>query len=284
VDHTSEVALTSISTFNSTFNIKETWGNNKVVILSNQFNLLAPYVKGTSYTDPISNITIALKYVQITLPDGYFDIPSIELYLQQQFQLMGFFLQSTDGQSNMYFVECLTNPQRYKAQVNLYTIPTALPSGFMMPSNSCFTLPGSKTAPKLYFPSSQNSSKYGNMGKIFGFNQGQILPLSNDVTIDSDNLSQITPTVSPISTYVVCCNLVNNDLTIPSNVLMQLNLGSSKFGGIVAWTDYPQFISCEQQRASSITITFFDEYMNELEMSDTQFSMILSVKTRKMIN
>ena len=192
---------------------------------------------------------------------------------------MGFYLTSTDGQSNMYFVECLTNPQRYKAQINLYTIPTALPSGFVMPANTCFTLPTVKSAPGLYFPTVTENSKYGNLGRIFGFSQGVVLPLNNDTSIDSDNLSQICPTVSPISTYVVCCNLVYNPLTVPSNVLNQLNLGNSKFGGTVPYNDFPQYVSCNPQQASSIIITLFDEYFQELELNDLQFSMILSIKT-----
>jgi len=285
LDSNAQIALTSISMFNSTFNIKESWNNNKLIIFSSQFNLTAltsaGFINGQTYTDPLTNLVISQRYVQITIPDGYFDIASIELYLQQQFQLMGFYFQSSDGQSNMYFMECLTNPQRYKAQINLFTIPTSLPSGFVMPSNSCFTLPTTKTSPRLYFPSVSLNSKYGNLGRIFGFNQDTILPLSNNVNLDSDNLSQKCPTVSPITTYIVCCNLVDNSLTNPSDVLMQLNLGSSKFGGAVPFTDFPQYISCNPQQASSITITLFDEYFEALQHQDPQFSLILSVKTEK---
>lgn len=278
-----EIALSSISIYNSTFNIKESWGNNKIVIFSNEFNLNATSLnyyenKGSSYTDPVSGLVIATKYVQLSIPDGYWDISSIELFLQQQFELMGFYLVSADGQSNMFFVECLTNPQRYKTQINLFTIPEDLPYGFVMPPNPCFALPSQSSSASVYFPSVNSYSKYGNLGKIFGFNSNVILPLNNDTTIESNNLSQVCPTVSPISTYIVCCNLVNNPLTVPSDVLMQLNLGSSKFGGIVPYNDYPEYIACEPQQASSIVITLYDENYNQLEINDPQFSMILSVK------
>jgi hypothetical protein len=172
----------------------------------------------------------------------------------------------------------LTNPQRYKAQINLFRIPATLPTGFIMPANSCFTFPTQAQTVKLYFPSASANSKYGNLGRIFGFKSGVIFPLDNIVTTDSDNLSQICPTVSPISTYVVCCNLVENSLTNPSDVLMQLNLGNSKFGGIVPYSDFPQYITCLPQNASSITITLLDENYNELEINDIQFSMVLSIK------
>ena len=49
LDSNSQIALTSISMFNSTFNVKQSWANNKLIVFSNQFNLnavsLANYVK-----------------------------------------------------------------------------------------------------------------------------------------------------------------------------------------------------------------------------------------------
>jgi hypothetical protein len=282
----SQVAITSISIYNSTFNIKEYWGNNKLIIFSPQFNLnaatLASYIKGTNYTDPISGFTKTGKWIQILIPDGYYDINSLELFLQQQFMLMGFYFVSSDGLSNYYFVEALTNPQAYKCQISLFTIPSSLPSGFLMPSNSCFTLPSSGQTIQLYFPSvASNNLIYGNLGTIFGFNQGVVLPLNNIVTADSINLSTITPKVSPISTYIIGCSIVQNDVSIPPDVLTQLNLGNSKFGGIIPYSDYPIYTSCLAQQCSTITITLYDEFYMPLQLNDSQFSMILSIKTVK---
>lgn len=277
------VAVSSCSIYNSTFNIKSSWSNNKMVILSNQLNLSAIPAsfknKGNSYTDPISGITINQKYVEIEVLDGYWDIPSLDAYFQQQCQLMGLYLASTDGGSNYYFLEALTNAQLYSCQVNLYLIPSSLPTGYVLPSGACFTLPSTASTLQIYFPSAPNNSKYGNLGRIFGFKPDVTLPLSpNTTSADSQNLSQQTPVVSPISTYLLACNLVKNDYAIPDDILLQLNLGSSKFGGIVPYNDYPQYVTCQNQMASSIVITLYDESYNALEINDSQFSLVLSIK------
>ena len=286
LDSESQIALSSISCYNSTFNIRSDWQNNKIIIFSNQFNLaansLVSYSKGNSYTDPISGNVIAQKYIQFTIPDGYYDINSLELYFQNQFQNIGLYFASVNSESNYYFMECLTMPQRYKTSINLFPIPTALPSGFAMASNSCFTLPVAQSTLRLYFPSTTPYYEgiYGNLGRIFGFNARVILPLDGVTNVESINLSQICPRVSPISTYIVCCNLVQNNLVIPDNLLQQINLGSSLYGGIVPYTAFPQFVSCQSQNTSSIVVTLFDEYLQELQINDPQFSMVLSIKQR----
>jgi hypothetical protein len=284
LDNDSEIAITKISMYNSTFNIKAEWGNNKIVLISNQFNLasssLASYVKGTSYVDNGTTIQSGKKYVEITIPNGYYDINSLNNYLSFEFQKMNFYFQSTDGADGYFFFDCLTNPVQYKCQINLSLIPTSLPGGFVLPSNPCFTLPSTATTIQVYFPSVPTLSPYGNLGRIFGFKPSSVLPLSNVLTASSTNLSEITPRVSPITSYLIACNLVDNPSTNPSNILTQLNLGDSKFGGIIPYNDYPVYVSSQPQQASSIVITLFDEYLNDLEINDSQCSIILSVKTK----
>jgi hypothetical protein len=62
--------------------------------------------------------------------------------------------------------------------------------------------------------------------------------------------------------------------------LQQINLGSSLYGGIVPYNQFPQYVSCQSQNTSSIVVTLFDEYLQELQINDPQFSMVLSIKQR----
>jgi len=287
-----DVCLSSCSFFNSSFNIRSGWGNNKLIIMSENFNLdniqtsILITGKGTVYTDQVNNTTFNRNYIEITIPDGYYDIPSIENFLQNAYQLIGFYLESTDEQSNMYFTEVLTNPQLYKAQINIATIPSVLPTNFQMPSNSCFTLGVSNASPYIYFPASR-SNQYGGIHDIFGFNS-QCLPSAPNnsdrtinPTVGSETKSVKCPKVSPITCYVIGCSIVKNDLFNPSDTLAQLSLGLSKFGGIIPFNDYPIFITCENQSTQNITITLYDEYLNALEFEDKQMSMVITIKENK---
>jgi len=287
-----EVCLSSCSFFNSSFNMMAKWGNNKIIILSDNFNLNSITLnstvtnKGTVYTDPRNNTVIYRNFIEITFKDGYYDIPSIENYLQNAYQLIGFLLESTDAQSNMFFTEFITNPQLYKAQINIAPIPSVLPTDFQLPSNACFSLGASDSSPYIYFPAGLTSS-YGGINDIFGFNN-QCLPSTPNnenrninTTTATENLSIKTPKVSPITCYVVGCSIVRNDLFNPSDILAQLSLGQSKFGGIIPYSDYPIFITCENQNTKNITIHLYDEYLNELEFQDKQMSLVLTIKENK---
>jgi hypothetical protein len=288
---THQIAVASCSMYNSTFNIREDWNNNKIVIMSELLilaNIPAGYNKGSIYIDPITNLSVNRNYVEIKIPDGYFDIPSIQAYLEQQCQLIGLFLKSTDGGSNnYYFFDCKTNPQRYKAQIDLFLIPSSLPNGFMMPTDACFNLPNTAQTFYIYFPSvvtSPTMRLYGSMSRIFGFNGtgGVMLPLNNaPITAESQNLSTETPVVSPITCYLITCNLVRNPISNLENTLLQLSLGNSKFGGIIPHDSYPHYVSCASQTTKEIVIQVFDELNNEVILNDTQFSLVLSLKEEK---
>lgn len=277
------VAVSSCSIYNSTFNIRKEWNNNKVVLLFEGFNQNAVEEDDTikyfsTYTDDVTGVVLGTKCVEITILDGYYDVVSLDAYLQNICERLGLYLQSTNGGQNMFFIQALTNPQRYKCQINLFTIPNTLPTGYMLPSNASFSLPSQASTLQVYFPTVYNNSKYGNLGTIFGFKSGVMLPLSGDITTDSANLSQVTPVVSPISTYLLACNLVKNEYAIPNDVLLQLNLGSSKFGGIVPYNDQPIYVTCQNQQTQSIVITLYDENYNALDINDAQFSLVLSIK------
>lgn len=273
------IAVSSCSIYNSSFNIRSAWGNNSIVIFSNKLNIgaiptSATLKAGNSYTDPISGVTINKTYVQILIEDGYYDVPSLDAYFQHKCQLIGLYLQASDGSSNSYFFECVTAPQRYACLVNLFFLPAVLPSGYLLPSNACFNLGGSNETLQVYFPAS--NTDYKNLGNILGFKPDTIL--GENILVESQNLSSQTPMVSPITTYLISCNLVKNEYAIPDDLILQLSLSSSKFGGIIPYTDQPVYVTCQNQQTQTIVISLYDEYGNPLEIKDSQMSFVLSIK------
>lgn len=286
ISDSDSVALISASFFNCIYNIKSSWGNNRLVILSDCLNINAPSLtqtfikgKGESYTDPNTLETINKKYIIIDLDDGYYGIDELNLYFENIMQQIGFYLNSTSEQTTiMHFIQAITNPTKYGVQVNLYTIPNEMPFNFEYPSHSCFTLPNTSETISIYFPDKLPFSKYGSLSNIFGFNPATLLPLNNIITQDSYNLSTITPKVSPVTSYVICCNLINNDFSNPSNILGQLSLGDTKFGGIAKYENNPEYVTTSAITSTYIEITLFDELFNPLELLDNQMSIILGIK------
>jgi hypothetical protein len=275
----SQVAVASVNIYNSFFNITSGWGNNVFYLFSESLNLNAipaGYEKGSSFIDPLTGVTTAKKYVKIVITDGYYDVSRLNYYLQQQLVTIGFYLKNALGE-NMYFYEFETNPTLYKCQVNCLVMPTALPTGFTYPSNTCFTLPATAQVPYVYLPAS--SSVYGSIATILGFPQGTYLPKQPDntpITVVSENLSTIVPVVSVVSDVIFAINIVNNPLMNPPNSFFSIPV-SSAFGALVSQSYYPVPINTIESPIQSLELTLYDQNYNPLQINDTQFNLGLLI-------
>ena len=65
----------------------------------------------------------------VTIPDGYYDIPTLNAFLQFSMVQNGLYL--TDANSNnVYFLEIVLNPTTYRVQLNSYQLPLSLPASW----------------------------------------------------------------------------------------------------------------------------------------------------------
>ena len=282
----SSIAICSASIYNSFFNIKSqwkknsTWKNNYFIIFYDYFNIAnipSSFECGTSYTDPITNVTTNKKYVKIVIPDGYYDISRLDLFLQQQCVQLGFYFQSTspNNTDNMYFMNFETNPTLYKAQINVYIIPHNLPSNFVIPSLNTFSLPPTDKTPMIYLPSVPSDSPYGSIADIFGFNQNTFLP-SAILSTSVELLSTKAPTVSPITNIIFTCNMVRNIYATPNNLFFQLPI-TVAFGAVISYNSVPVYVSTCDSHYQYINIKLFDQYNNELDLVDKDFTITISI-------
>ncbi len=60
-----------------------------------------------------------------TIPDGYFSLSDLHLWLQQQFILNKLYCVNSNNSQNIYFVQFQTNSVLYKAQIDAYFMPSA---------------------------------------------------------------------------------------------------------------------------------------------------------------
>ena len=100
----SSIGLSSISIYNSTFNIEKSRGNNVIQIIW----------LVTTYT--------------IIIDDGYYTVNDLNFRIQQFCILNNLYLLSNSGSNIIYFVELVMNSVRYSVQLNLYAIPTEVQS------------------------------------------------------------------------------------------------------------------------------------------------------------
>ena len=110
----SEVMVANVQIPYSFYNITQAYNNN-----SFQFSF------------PTSTYTYATS--TITIPDGFYTTTSLNYYLQQWMISNGYYLVNGSGQ-NVYYYTMQYNSYQYGNQLLAYTVPTALPSGYSLPS------------------------------------------------------------------------------------------------------------------------------------------------------
>ena len=252
-DGLSGVGLASLSMYNSTFNITSARGNN---VISFIWNVGTP----VTYTWIIS--------------DGYYSVSDLNYYIQNQ--CIESNLYAISGTNFVYFLELETNPVRYSIQLNSYAIPTATEAvtlGYTKPTSATWVFPTVSTAnnPKLTI-----SSAFGN---LIGFNAGTFPSALSIVT--QSILSSKTPIISPVSTYLIRCNLINNKFSNPNDILAQIPLNSS-LGSLISYSAADlHYNRISSNTYKQIIISFTDQLYNEIQFNDIDIAVSLIILESK---
>ena len=237
--------------YNSFFNITSYW-------LNNQLQIRWPGISSS---------------FSVTIPDGYYSYGDLTSFLQ--FTCLQNKLYLVDAQNKPYFyISIAENQTSYSAQVTITPVPTAAQAsalGLSLPPGATWAFPGSAATPQLILGSPQ-------LGKIMGFSS-QLLTLPPVVQGSTYAvLSDTFPTVSPVSSIVVACNLVHSGLSLHPNLLSQLPINSS-FGSLVTNNNgIPQQVSIMPSSFANIDIWLLDQNLTELRMKDLEFTCCLVIE------
>lgn len=177
-----EVALTSLYMYYSWFNVSSTYGNNTFSYIFN----------GTTRN--------------ITMPNGYYSIADISGFMQLQMFTNGDYLLDANG-SPVYYISLQANSVYYSATLTCTPIPSSLPSGYTNPAG--ITLSGN--CPLFVV----NNTAFGT---LIGFSNASYPAVTQTTTYQAN--SNTLPTISPVTTVSVWCNLVNDSKLqrYPSNL------------------------------------------------------------------
>ena len=250
-ESTSKVGLQAIYMYNSTFNISSRIGNNTFQIIWN------------------ANTTTTYN---ITIPDGYYSGSDLNYYIQSQFVANNLYMTSNNGTNFEYFTEILVNSIRYAFQINTYNLPTASQAttlGFSMPSGATWSLPTVSCSPQIILCSG--------LGVLLGFNNALTYPFLSTIGSDQTYLSDSTPIISPVNSYLLTLNLINSNLSIPTNIFYSIPLNVS-FGSLISIGNsniiYNQI---SPGRYRNFSIQFLDQTYNPLYLNDTEVVIVLSI-------
>ena len=177
-----KLSLYSFSMYNSFYNISQTQYQNT--------NITFTWFDNTVYN--------------WTIPDGYYSLSDLNLWLKQQFILNKLYCVNSNNSQNIYFVQFQTNSVLYKAQIDVYFVPSsanALLYGYQKPEGALWNFPATNTMVRITIND--------NLKVYFGTSQttfGIISPAQN-----MNYLSDVCPSISRVFSIYLGCNLITSD-------------------------------------------------------------------------
>ena len=247
--HIPKNALISISSATIPYsfrNITSAYGNNK-------FNIYFP--NGSSY----------ITY-NLILPDGFYSVSDINSFIQQFCITNGLYLINSSGQ-NVYYIALLTNVNYYAVQIIENIVPSSLPVGYTAPLNWV----GYPT-----IPSCVGFGVLNNFGSIIGYTAGNY-PSTFIDTVNHSYLSNTTVNATPINSLVIRCNLVNNSVVMPSDILDAIPINSTYGTNIIYNPSYEKSVSLTSGIYTNFQLFLCDQNNNLINALDPNILITLRI-------
>jgi hypothetical protein len=202
-----------------------------------------------------------------TIAAGFYTVSDLNLALQLFCVNQGLYLVS--GSSNVYYLSLYTNTALYKNQLIAELVPTSLPSGYTQPSNFV-GYPTVAVTPQLVL-----SSASSQINSILGFATGTF-PSVNTANISV--LSTLTPVGSSVNSLLMTCNLVSNQVAMPSNILSGIPIETTFGSNINFAPSYQQWVKITPGRYSTMTLQITDQNYTPITALDTNVLIVLNIR------
>lgn len=256
------LAFAACSMYYSWFNITANFGNNVF-----SYNWINGAGVATTYT--------------ITIPDGLYEISTLNQLLQYTLIQNGHYLVDSTG-ANVYYAEFLVNSARYAIQINTFLFPTALPVGYTNPAAVPF--PPQSFNPIITLPAGFNSI----VGYVAGFatnqnlNNAYVPPVSQYVSKSAigtlSYISTLPPNVQPNSSILFSISNIDNAYAQPSSIIYTM-VPSVAIGEIInerpANFIWNKLISGTY---NELRLTILGTDLKPIKINDPSITIVLTVK------
>ena len=258
------IAVQEISQYFSAFNITTAYNNRTYSYI---------WVDGTTYT--------------VTMPQAFFQVSEINAYLQSVMVSNTHYLKDSSG-NNVYLMELVVNQSLYAVQLNCFVVSTALATTYSwtLPAGATWVLPTNPILPYLVVPAN-------NFGLLIGFTPGQYpsgaitgVPPAQIQTPAYGSaqsiLSTIPPQITPYSSFLVYCSLVNNKAVIPSQLIFSYTPTGATFGALQSYKPNAELAwnKIENGVFNQFTIEFRDQLGRPVAFQDPNTLITLITKNK----
>jgi hypothetical protein len=267
---------------NGGYNFKDDYiAVQEVGIYFSAFNLTVSYNNNTfSYiwVDGTTNV--------ILIPDGYYSIKTLNEFLQFKMIANNHYLLSSTG-NNIYLLEMLVNESQYAVQLNEFLISVAIATSnsWTLPAGATWVLPTNPILPYFVIPNTDFTKTIGftagqyPAGTITGVPPAQVQTPS--YAVSQSQLSSTAPQITPYSSFLVYCSLVNNRAVIPSQLIFSFTPQDVVFGGLSSYqVSELAWIKIEDGQYNEFVVEFRDQLGRKVKFQDPNSLITLTTKNK----
>lgn len=266
LDNTYEVAISSIQMYNSIFNV------NAQLYRNNSFQYYWLDASGVfDFSTPFT----------VNIPDGMYTTSALnQLMVDTMVKNKHYLVSVSDNTSLQFFYTIQNNVANYRTQLICYRATTR---DQIEGSNPSYAYPAGGVS---WILPTINTNQVGaiqfgdnNFSEILGFSKNQRVPAvmpSSTTIINSD----YAPVQSPVSSILLTCNLVKNELSSPTNILHSMAF-TTNYGELNK--DEPNnllFCGVQNGTYSFIELQLLDQNYRAVQIQDSQMLIALVIKRK----
>lgn len=170
------------------------------------------------------------------------------------------------------------NATYYSCEITCLATPTSVPSGYSRPSTGLYSLTGTGLPTATNTPRITVSNN--GFSNVIGFS-----PATYPSSIQTTNqvfLSNISPQINPVSSYLIRSNLINNRVSTPPDILTSFSPQGTSIGQLISIQppEY-QWLSINDGAYSNITLSIVDQDFNNVKFEDPNSLIMLLIRDRK---
>jgi hypothetical protein len=212
------------------------------------------------------------------MPDGFYEISDMNNFLHQTMLNNGHYLTEISTNNAVWFLTMSVNTSTYKVDllsfpmINTFYTPALYTTPVPPAPIPAWSVPAVSANPQFVIPAT-------NFTNIVGLAAGSY-PAAQTNTVITTSSSTFAPQVSPLSSYLVKCNLVNNPYGVPNSLIYSFP-PSGSFGQqfVVAPNEY-SFIDAQDGFYNTMRIEITDQNDRPTIILDSNMNILMVITDR----
>ena len=220
------------------------------------------------------NNTFSYKWIDgvtypVTITDGFYEISNLNDYLHQTMLNNKHYLIEISTGKFVWFITLAVNTSTYKIDVVAYPMNLTLYPAVSYSNPGTTPVPATSINPQLIVLANA-------FRDIIGFSAGTF-PASSTVAVTTVVSSTAIPQVSPLSSYLLKCSLVNNNYSIPNSLIYSFPPSGGFGSQFVVAPNQMSFIDCQVGYYNNLTVTITDQNDRGCILLDPNMTILLVI-------